>query len=257
MAAQSRVPYRAVAVLALLSLSLAAVPVAHAVVKNVQVVNSAGQPVASQTVTITFPDGTKKEEKTDDKGMLLFDFPGEGDYQISFDGGSMTVNVAGGVPTWGVALGAAAVVAGVAIAADDDDGDGGSPGGGGSGPLEGSCVLGGIVTTNPDGHPDNFTGASCNFTSTGTTATAVCTNTGLNVTLNGSVDTGAETFSLAGTGTYQGFTGTGFTFGGGYNPVSGVLAGSAAAGTNGNLPDSNMNSVNEPINYSFDCTLSN
>lgn len=236
-------------------------PPAAAVVKNVQIVNSAGQPLPRQTVKITltsgrtFPDGAKeKRAQTDDDGMLIFDFPDGAEYLLTYPGGTMTVSTAAGFP-WVPVIGAAAAITAVAVASDSDDNDD-SGGGGGNGPLNGDCTLGGVVTTNPDGHPDNFTGATCSWSTTTSNATVQCTNgANLNVTLNGPLDTGAETFSLTGTGSYQGFTGTGFTFAGGYNPVSGVVAGTTAAGTNGNLPDSNMNSVNEPINYSFDCTV--
>ena len=45
-------------------------PAANAVTKHLSMVGENGQPMASTTITITFPDGTKEEEKTDDKGIL-------------------------------------------------------------------------------------------------------------------------------------------------------------------------------------------
>jgi len=50
-------------------------------------------------VAIVFPDGTEVEEETDDDGLLIYDFPDDGDYVINYPDGSMKITVGGGVPT--------------------------------------------------------------------------------------------------------------------------------------------------------------
>lgn len=155
----------------LMAIALAAVaPGVNAVVKNVTVVNADGEPLANQTVTIVFPDGTEQEEETDDDGILIYDFPEDGDYVVKYEGGEMAVAVSGGIPTWawvtgGVVGGAAVIAGGIAIADDDDDPV--SPGGGGGGggnadPCSGASVLivsvATTIASNPGGHPDNFAG---------------------------------------------------------------------------------------------------
>ena len=44
-------------------------PAANAVTKHLSMVGENGQPMASTTITIMFPDGTKKTEVTDEKGI--------------------------------------------------------------------------------------------------------------------------------------------------------------------------------------------
>lgn len=58
------------------------IPSAYAVVKNVTVVNEDGQALANTKVNIVFPDGSEVEEETDDDGMLIYNFPNDGDYVI-------------------------------------------------------------------------------------------------------------------------------------------------------------------------------
>lgn len=59
-----------------------------------------GVPLAGQTVAIVFPDGSEQEKDTDDKGILWFQFPADGSYQIVHKGMVIkTVKVDGGVAT--------------------------------------------------------------------------------------------------------------------------------------------------------------
>ena len=84
--------------------------------------NSDGDALANTKVTIVFPDGSEVEEETDDDGMLIYDFPEDGDYVINYPDGSMTVAVSGGIPVWvWVAGGVAAAGITYAIVDDDDN----------------------------------------------------------------------------------------------------------------------------------------
>ncbi len=140
-----------------------AIPAAYAVVKNVNIVDTQGQSLANTKVTIVFPNGTEVEEETDDDGMLIFDFPSDGDYSINYPGGQMgvTVTQGAGKGKW-IVGGAAAVGAGLVIAASGSDSDSGS----GSGSNSSWCSLTPTyfdVTTsnylNPGSHPtDGFDG---------------------------------------------------------------------------------------------------
>lgn len=143
-----------------------AIPMAYAVVKNVSIVDNQGNSLANTKVTIVFPDGTEVEEETDDDGMLIYDFPDDGDYTINYPGGQTTVNVSGGIATWvwvaaGVATAGAA--AGIYAIVDDDSDGGGSGGGGTVDPCQGNTFnfingLTATVSSNPGGHPNNFPG---------------------------------------------------------------------------------------------------
>ena len=83
------------------------IPPASAVIQNITVVDSTGEPVRSTTVTIVFPPGitneqgeSEEERDTDPAGLLIFDFPGDGEYMIKYPGGHMTYVVRGGIPTY-------------------------------------------------------------------------------------------------------------------------------------------------------------
>ena len=156
-------------------------PAAHAVVKNVSIVDGDGNALANTKVTITFPNGDTVEEETDDDGTLIYDFPEDGDYTIDYPGGSMAVSVSGGIPTWvWVAGGVAAAGITYAIVDDDDDsssssGDSSSGGSGSGGSSTGgTCVddtfniVVQSVISNPGGHPtDDIEGMWEHFCSDG------------------------------------------------------------------------------------------
>src|SRR5690606_7924941 len=119
-------PFRkAVAHLIVLALLSTGGP-AWAVLTSVPLTAS-GQPLANQTVTITFPDGTTQEEETDDKGILLFDFPGDGKYRISHNGvliKTVDIGTGGGWSTGQMVAGGVVLIGGgIAL---------GNSGGGGS-----------------------------------------------------------------------------------------------------------------------------
>lgn len=140
-----------------------AMPAAYAVVKNISIVNSQGTALANTKVTIVFPDGTEVEEETDDRGMLIYDFPGDGDYMVNFPGGQIAVNVSGGISTWQWVAGgavAAAMVTAVVVANDSGSNNTGSSGGssGGSGgtdtcPSKSAFNVSTSVVSNPGNHP--------------------------------------------------------------------------------------------------------
>ena len=70
-------------------------PATYAVVKDVGIVDGNGNSLANTRVTIVFPDGTEQVEESDDNGMLVFDFPSDGNYRIRHSGGEQTVTVTG------------------------------------------------------------------------------------------------------------------------------------------------------------------
>ncbi|MGI9343688.1 MAG: outer membrane beta-barrel protein [Gammaproteobacteria bacterium] len=70
-------------------------PATHAVVKDIQITDTNGKSLPNTKVTIVFPDGTQREEESDDDGVLYFDFPADGDYELRHSGGTQTVNVTG------------------------------------------------------------------------------------------------------------------------------------------------------------------
>lgn len=228
-------------------------PVSYAVVKNVTVVDSNGNALGNTKVTIVFPDGTEQEEETDDKGMLIFDFPGDGDYKLVYPGGSMGVTVGGGVPTWAWVLGGAAVAGGVAVAVDDDDDDSSSSSdpSGSSGCTAGMYSVSTSVISNPDDHPDVFSStwdvgcspggifidkisSSGNAISFSCSDANSCNESGASCTFLGSFNT---TCSLTSSFGSSGWSGT------------------MSGGDDGGLPDTNMDGMNQPIQVNFTGTL--
>ena len=108
------------------------VPPASAVIQNITVVDSTGEPVRSTTVTIVFPPGitneqgeSEEERDTDPAGLLIFDFPGDGEYMIKYPGGHMTYVVRGGIPTYIKVGGTLIGLGALWYAVDDDDSNGG------------------------------------------------------------------------------------------------------------------------------------
>ncbi|MGB5224924.1 MAG: hypothetical protein WBM38_09065 [Arenicellales bacterium] len=106
-------------------------PAANAVTKHLSMVGEDGQPMVNTTITITFPDGTKEKEDTDDKGILKFNFSKSGAYTLSDPAGNVikTVSIAGsGMSTTAMIITGAAVIGGIALLAsgsgDDSNSDG-------------------------------------------------------------------------------------------------------------------------------------
>jgi hypothetical protein len=85
-------------------------PTANAITKHLSMTGGNGQPLAkTTTITIKFPDGTKKKKDTDDKGILTFNFNKNGIYTLYDPAGNVirTVSVAGsGVNTTVVTIAA-------------------------------------------------------------------------------------------------------------------------------------------------------
>ena len=76
--------------------------------------------MVNTTITITFPDGTKEKEDTDDKGILKFNFSKSGAYTLSDPAGNVikTVSIAGsGMSTTAMIITGAAVIGGIALLA--------------------------------------------------------------------------------------------------------------------------------------------
>ena len=123
-------------------------PAANAVTKHLSMVGENGQPMASTTITITFPDGTKEEEDTDDKGILMYDFKKSGTYTLSDPAGNVlkTVAITGsGMSTTAMVTAGVLVAVGViALAAGGSDSESNS----GDTPPEGTDPP---VTEPPEG----------------------------------------------------------------------------------------------------------
>lgn len=150
---------RLLALFTALGLVLIASPLL-AVTKHISLVGANGQPLANTTITIEFPDGTTKEEKTDDKGILVFDFPGKGTYRILGPNGELLQTVAvGAAAVSGTAI---AIVGGalgaVAIAGNSgsDNSSSGSGSGGGT-DVTGNWTIG--FTVDPAKDPCNHAAA--------------------------------------------------------------------------------------------------
>ena len=114
------------------------VPV-HAVLKDILVTGSGGGPVPNTEITIFDKEGKEiGKEETNDKGMLVYDFPGKGKYNLKWPGGSQVVDITG-VWTQGKIAAATAAVVGVGVLIAGSSGSGcGGGGGGGTNGDEGS-----------------------------------------------------------------------------------------------------------------------
>jgi len=123
----AHIPLYRISTIILSMLLMLLAPAANAVTKHLSMVGENGQPMTSTTITITFPDGTKEEEKTDDKGILMFDFKKSGTYTLSDPAGNVlkTVAITGsGMSTTAMITAGALVAVGViALAAGGSDGD--------------------------------------------------------------------------------------------------------------------------------------
>ena len=208
-------------ILALFLMILA--PAANAITKHLSMIGENGQPLANTTITITFSDGTKEEEDTDDKGILMFDFKNSGVYTLTDPAGNVikTISVAGsGMNTKVVVLSALGVAALLAVLAGGSDGDSNTtpetpvvpevPDSGGSGGEEGS--LAGIydvdtsVLSNPGDHPVLLQRLVLQLQIIGTALTIIqlSSNPDFPSQMSGSIADDAS-FSASANGVYSGF----------------------------------------------------
>jgi len=209
----SKLRERTLALLMAICMAMA-IPAAYAVVKNISIVNSQGTALANTKVTIVFPDGTEVDEETDDRGMLIYDFPGDGDYMVNFPGGQIAVNVSGGISTWqwvaGGAVAAAMVTAVVVANNNSSSNNNGSSGGssGGSGgtdtcPSKGAFTVSTSVVSNPGNHPptefDGLWDISCSAGQANVIFSgSASVNFACTVDSSGNCDAGATDCSYAG-----------------------------------------------------------
>lgn len=231
---------------------------AHAVVGNVLIVDTSGQAIPDQTVTIVFPDGKTTKEGETRKGILIFDFPNDGNYRIRWAGGETTHVVtgagaaAGGIGTMGwVAggLGLAAATTGL-IGRDggggDDDGDSGSPGGGGGG-VDGTYQCSASQVSNQDGHPIGTLSGSYDVSVNGTSVTIQHTSGNTDFTIPGTLS--GNNITASGTGTFVGRSGSQFSFTGTIPPLSGQLQVTCSA-----CPDTDGDTTADPVQVNESCT---
>ena len=221
---------------------LAPVEVA-AVVKNVQIMSD-GKPLANTRVTLTSPSGKKDESDTDDNGVLIFDFDEDGDWNVSWPGGSMIVKAGGGIGPY-IVVPAIVGISAAIIAAQDSDNDDKQQSSGND--LVFSLTVQAIVS-NPDNHPQNFENCSYNVQVSGSSVTISCSGSGIDFTASGSIDSSGN-FTASGGGNYQGFPTT-FNIGGQIIETSGSWDGQIDS-CNGGCPDTNGNTIEEPIVADF------
>lgn len=217
---------------------------ALAVVKTQLITDAAGKPLANQKVTITFPDGTKKEDESDDKGLVIWDADQAGDYVLEYPGGKMTVSAAagGGGSNWLYpAIGAAAVIGGAAALDDDNNDSGGSPGGGaadcsGTDLAVDWQIITFTVTFNPGGHPSLFANSFCDLVNAGGSAVNIpCSGSGWTATASNVPILSGCSVDTSLTGTYAGFTTT-FSLDATFDVEAGTWSGQISAGEDGGLP---------------------
>ncbi len=239
-------PHRTISMLLAICISLFSTPLL-AVTKHISLTGADGQALANTTVTIVFPDGTQVDEDTDDRGLLIFDFPNNGNYRILTASGELiqTVSISGaagstaaiGSVSTGMVAGVAAVaVAGTIAAAqgDDNDNTGGSSA---SDVPNGAYNVAFSLLSNPGGHPDLLTGQSVvvSISTSGSSVQIVQTSSVTDFTdISGSIS--GSTISGSGTGTYSGFSGIQATANLSYDPATNTLSGTYSQGSAGGLP---------------------
>lgn len=228
----------------------------HAITKSISIVGVNGQPLPNTTITITFQDGTKEEEDTDDKGILIFNFKSKGEYVLTDPTGNVvkTMSITGMGTDAKVAIGAG-VLAILAMASNSDSNstnesdsnssstanpESASPASEESSAvsLAGNYIVNYALVSNPGGHPD-----------------LIPENTQVEVKIQGSNITFYEmrmhgthdgvNFVATSTGSYAGYS-TSFVFEGSQNTSTGQISGTLTIGGDGKLPGG------QPIVYS--CT---
>ena len=204
-------------------------PAANAITKHLSMIGENGQPLANTTITITFSDGTKQEEDTDDKGILMFNFSKSGVYTLSDPAGNVikTVSIAGsGFNSKAVTF--TAVVAGsallLAVASSGSSGDSstdtpadpgaGDPGSdipdeeepvGAGGGLAGTYNVTTTIASNPGDLPVLIDTLVLQLEIIGTQLTIlqISSNPNFPSQLSGTI--AGESFSASSNGTYGGF----------------------------------------------------
>lgn len=241
---------------------LVASALVQAVVQNVKLVDARGQPVANQTVTIVFPPGVtgpngekEAKEDTNEKGILWFDFPGDGKYLIRHPGGVLEWEVAAaGSPGFDVsplAVGAAIAAVGVGLyVANDDDDDGGSSSDGGSsgGALAGNynCPIS-QVRSNLDNHPTGSLAGGWSLEgSAGSSGSADHNSGGTNISASGSISSEGELSMGTTSATFEGRPGSTANISG---PMSALEVIIRCTG----CPDSNGNGNADPVHVLLNC----
>jgi hypothetical protein len=238
----------------------------HAVTQNVSVVAPNGQPVASATVTIVFPDGTQKEEDTDDKGILYFDFPNNGNYKIRYPAGAgyaageMTYVVTTAtstaessgtnwVPIALTTLGVGGAIAGFSgiDGGDDDDDDGGSPQTPGGGSIAGTYNCTPSQVSNQDGHPTASLGGTYVVTVNGSSFTLQHTSGNTDFSIQGTVS--GNDLTASGSGTFVGRANSQYSFTGTAPPLQGQLIVTCGA-----CPDTDGDTTADPVTVNQSCS---
>ena len=203
-------------------------PAANAITKHLSMIGENGQPLANTTITITFSDGTKQEEDTDDKGILMFNFSKSGVYTLSDPAGNVikTVSIAGsGFNSTAVTLSAVVIGSALLLAAatgsggdtstdapaDPGAGDPGSdipdeeePVGAGGG-LAGTYNVTTTIASNPGDLPVLIDTLVLQLEIIGTQLTIlqISSNPNFPSQLSGTI--AGESFSASSNGTYGGF----------------------------------------------------
>jgi len=219
-------------------------PLTYAVTKHISLTGANGQALANTTITIKFPDGTTKEEDTDDRGILIFDFSSNGKYKLLDPGGKViqTVSISGAAGASGVAAGAVAATAGVVVigavaASQSTGGSGNSSGSGMMADPSGTYALTFSVASNPASHPDLLTGQSININlSYGSGSLVISQTTSVPNYTDTSGSLSGTNISTSGSGSYAGFSGIQAQLNVTYNASMGTFSGTYSQGTAGGLP---------------------
>lgn len=210
----------------------------YAVTKNLVMSGANGQPLANTTITIVFPDGKKQKKDTDEKGILVFDFPDNGNFKLLDPSGKLvqTVSTTGGaLSATGIAVGVLAVGGVIALSQNNDS----SSSSGSSTPVDpsGTYTLAFTLSSNPGGHPDFLSGGPITVTIANSGGSITITQTTANANFtdtNGSLS-GANITS-SGTGSYAGFSGIQAQMNLTYDSTTGTVSGTYVQGTAGGLP---------------------
>lgn len=228
----------------------------HAITKSLSIVGENGQPLTGTIITITFEDGTKEEEDTDDKGLLVFNFKKKGTYTLTDPAGNVvkTVNITGmdSRTKWEIAA-AAAATALILASGSGSDSDPSNPAdqstdtntdsgstteeneSTSSVSLAGTYNVNYTLASNPGGHPS--------LIPANTTVDVITQGSNITFSQMGLHGTHNEVdFVATGTGNYAGFVTT-FVFQGTQNPVTGQITGTLVIGGDGKLPGG------QPITY--------
>jgi hypothetical protein len=223
----------------LLTCSLAfTTSLAYAVTKSIAISGANGEPLANTSITIVFPNGTEQKKDTDEKGILVFDFPDNGTFKLLDPGGKLVQTVStGGIALSTVGIAAGALAVGAIALSQNNDSSSSSSGSSTTVDPSGTYTLAFTLSSNPGGHPDFLSGGPITVTvsNSGGNITITQTTANANFTDTSGTLSGANITS-SGTGSYAGFSGIQAQMNLTYDSTSGTVSGTYVQGAAGGLP---------------------